>query len=187
MNLDGATARQPRRLNATAWGVVSGVSMVTVMVVGSEHAGTGPLAVIFAYTSGGLMMATSAAVMKVAEYFDLIALPYRQSVLGLSDRLREGVFPPKRRGGWRHSLKLWPTQRVFAHYALILDFLTRVAGVEPYQCFISDGLTLWDLHGGPSNLPFFVRTYEVYGVDISDIDPPYVWAIAERIHERWPN
>ena len=187
MNLHGATVRQPRRFSATAWGVVSGVSTLAVMLVGGEQLGTGPLAVIFMYGSAGLMAITSGAVMKVAEHFDLIALPYRESVLGLSEKLREGVFPPTRRGGWRHSLKFWPTQRVFAHYALVLDFLTRVAGVEPYQCFISDGLTLWDLHGGPSNLPFFVRTYQVYGVDISDIDPPYVCAIAERIHERWPN
>jgi len=65
--------------------------------------------------------------------------------------------------------------------------MQRVAGVEPHGCFVSDGLTLWDLHRGPRNEPLFERAHRIYGVDISDIDPPYLWAIARRIHERRPH
>lgn len=120
----------------------------------------------------------------LAERFDFLALPYRNSPLGLSAALREGAWPPHDRGGWRPSLRLWPTQRVFAHYALVVDFIQRVAGAEPHDCFISDGLTLRDLHRGARNEPLFERALQIYGVDISDIDPPYLWAIAQRIHER---
>lgn len=173
-------------LSRTTWAILAGLSMPLTVIVGNQIA-DGPLKVLFATMSWGIITSTGAAALALAERFDLLAPPYREPALGLAARLREGAVPPKRRGGWRPSLRLWPTQRVFAHYALVVDFLKRVAAVEPHRCFISDGLTLWDVHDGPSNEPFFRRAEHVYGVDISDIDPPYLWAIAQRIQERRPH
>ena len=175
---------RPLRINRTAWGVMTGVICWFLVLLRDPN--DGDLLGMFAFWPGFLLWFVTIPALAIAERFDFIALPYRNSPLGLSAALREVPFPPKDRGGRRWTLGLWPTQFVAAHHPLVLDFMRRVGEVDPSRYYVTDGLTLWDLHRGPSNQAFFERTRQIYGVDISDIDPPYLWAIAVRIRAQRP-
>lgn len=55
--------------------------------------------------------------------------------------------------------------------------------LAPSECFVSDESTLWDFHQEESNDRFIAAIRERFGIDITDIDPPTIWVIAQRIDE----
>jgi len=89
------------------------------------------------------------------------------------------------RPGTGHALQLpfAPTEQVEAHYDTIADIVRRVFDMDPGDCFVSDESTLWNFHDGESNEEYHKKIAELYGVDVSDIEPPTLAAIAQRIDE----
>jgi hypothetical protein len=70
------------------------------------------------------------------------------------------------------------------HEALVRDLLQRVLGFNPDECLVTDESSLWDFHNEETNAEYVRKISLLYGVDVSDIDPPTLAAIAERLHER---
>jgi hypothetical protein len=79
------------------------------------------------------------------------------------------------------DLKFAASARVEANADLVADIVRRVIGMEPEDCFVSDESTLWDFHHGEDNTAYQRQISLLYGVDVSDIEPPTLAAIAERI------
>jgi hypothetical protein len=71
---------------------------------------------------------------------------------------------------------------VEANADLVDDILERVLGCVPSDCLVTDESSLWDFHSGESNQEYFGKIAILYGVDVSDINPPTLAAIAARIH-----
>ena len=74
--------------------------------------------------------------------------------------------------------------RINEHHAQVAEFMRRVMYLDPEEYFLSDESTIENIQRGHENGEYFRRTRNAYGVDVSDITPPYLWAIAERIQER---
>jgi Uma2 family endonuclease len=75
------------------------------------------------------------------------------------------------------------TARVREFRQPIATFMARVMFLDAEDHFLCDDTTLDDIRPGLDE--FYVgRTRDVYSVDISDIRPRYLWAIAKRVHER---
>lgn len=91
---------------------------------------------------------------------------------------------PRPGTGRELDLKLATTEKVDLHRELIADILQRVIGVAPGDCFVSDESTLWDFHEREDNAEYQKKIVELYGVDVSDIEPPTLVAIALRIRNR---
>ena len=68
--------------------------------------------------------------------------------------------------------------------AIVRDLLQRVLHINPDECFVTDESSLWDFHTGNDNQDYIRRIALLYEVDVSDLDPPTLVAIARRIHER---
>jgi hypothetical protein len=79
---------------------------------------------------------------------------------------------------------LTPTTRVNERREQIADFMRRIMNLDADRYFLSDETTVSDLHPDADHHDDVTRTFAAYGVDISDIVPPYLWAIAKRIQER---
>jgi hypothetical protein len=75
------------------------------------------------------------------------------------------------------------TERVEADSELVGDLVRRVIGMDPESCFVSDESTLWDFHHGEDNADYHRKIAILYGVDVSNIEPPTLAAIAERIRQ----
>ena len=102
----------------------------------------------------------------------------------LDAHLREQGSLPRPGTGRRLEVTFAAAERVEANYDLVADVVRRVIGMEPENCFVSDESTLWDFHQGEDNAEYFRKILLLYHVDVSDLDPPFLWAIAERIGER---
>ena len=102
----------------------------------------------------------------------------------LEEHLRERGTLPRPGTGRKLELKFATTERVDANYVLVADVVRRVIGMEPEQCFVSDESILWDFHHEEDNGEYIRKIVLLYNVDVSDLDPPFLWAIAERIGER---
>jgi len=89
------------------------------------------------------------------------------------------------RPGTRRKLEITfaATDRVEANRDLVADIVRRVIGMEFENCFVSDESTLWDFHVSEDNVEFVRKILLLYHVDVSDLDPPFLWAIAERIRD----
>jgi hypothetical protein len=72
-----------------------------------------------------------------------------------------------------------PSTRVNAHADLLKDFLRQVFDMG--RAFVSDESSLWDFHSEISNANIFSKIWEVYGVDVSDIESGNLADILERI------
>jgi hypothetical protein len=59
------------------------------------------------------------------------------------------------------------------------DFVQRVLGFE--WAMMTDESSLWDFHSEETNDALIAKIREVYGVDVSDIEPARVCEILERI------
>ena len=120
----------------------------------------------------------AAAVRSVAAFVSALS-PYSESPLGLSERLPTSSMPP---------VHLWTRVRTEQYEAQVGGFLRRVVGVNDEEFYFNDGTTLEDIH--PGCVDAYVQlTRQIYGVEISDIQPRYLWMIAKRIHEgplAWP-
>lgn len=110
------------------------------------------------------------------------------ALLDLQDRLdghlRERGSLPRPGTGRKLEVKFAAAERVEANHDLVADVVRRVIGMEPENCFVSDESTLWDFHHGDNNAEYIRKILLLYNVDVSDLDPPFLWAIAERIDER---
>lgn len=157
-------------LGRSGWTAISlATAMVTWAVVealerpwlGAGHPSAGLAGIL----AGG-------SVLRITNRVGLLSAPYSQSMLGLRDQ----VDPPP--GGPRS------TPSIDAHPEVVTDFLRRVMLLDAAPRVLSDDTMLWNLHGEESNSEFVQRTMFVYGVDISDIQPPYLCEIAERIARR---
>jgi hypothetical protein len=102
----------------------------------------------------------------------------------LDEHLHEHGSLPRPGTGRKLELKFASTERVEANYELVADILQRVIGLEPDKCFVSDASTLWDFHDREDNTAYVDKIILLYNVNVEDVDPPFLWAIAERIKER---
>jgi len=64
------------------------------------------------------------------------------------------------------------TAIVDANAAMVSDILERVLGFRPGECLVTDESSLWDFHDGETNDDYVRRIALLYGVDVSDVDPP---------------
>jgi hypothetical protein len=94
---------------------------------------------------------------------------------------------PRPGTGRKMELKFAASERVEANSDLVADIVRRVIGMEPEDCFVSDESTLWDFHHGEDNAAYHRKIILLYGVDVSDIEPPTLAAIAERIRQQRAN
>jgi hypothetical protein len=94
---------------------------------------------------------------------------------------------PRPGTGRKMDLTFAATDRVAANYDLVADIVRRVIGMEPEDCFVSDESTLWDFHHGQDNAEYHRKIAVLYGVDVSDVEPPTFAAIAERIRQQRAN
>jgi hypothetical protein len=67
---------------------------------------------------------------------------------------------------------------------LVSELVRRVVEMDPSHCFVSDESTLWDFHFDHDNTKYIRKIQELYEVDVSDLNPPNIAAIAERIQQR---
>ena len=65
----------------------------------------------------------------------------------------------------------------------IRQFVQRVMYLDPEELYLTDWSTIENIQRGHENKEYYQRTRDAYGVDISDISPPYLWAIAKRIQD----
>ena len=91
---------------------------------------------------------------------------------------------PRPGTGRKMDVTFAATERVAANYDLVADIVRRVIGMEPEDCFVSDESTLWDFHHGEDNAEYHRKIVVLYGVDVSDLEPPTLAAIAERIRQQ---
>jgi hypothetical protein len=94
--------------------------------------------------------------------------------------LAENPLPRPGRGA-PFKIEMAPSAVVEANAAIVADLLERVLGFAPGTCLVTDQSSLWDFHSGKDNQEYFRKIAILYGVDVSDIDPPTLGAIAERI------
>ena len=86
---------------------------------------------------------------------------------------------PLPRPGINVPIQFASQQRVNAHPELAQDFIHRV--LELPWAFISDQSSLSDFHTEESNDALHAKIREVYGVDVSDIEPGNLNEILDRI------
>jgi len=98
--------------------------------------------------------------------------------------LRERGSLPRPGTGRKLEIKFAATERVDRNHELVAEIVRRVIGMEPANCFVSDESTLWDFHHAGDNDEYIRKILLLYHVDVSELDPPFLWAIAERIGER---
>jgi hypothetical protein len=79
------------------------------------------------------------------------------------------------------KVELADSTLVEANKQLIDDILERVIGFSATDCLVTDESTLWDFQEGDDNREYFRKISLIYGVDVSDIEPPTLAEIAERI------
>jgi hypothetical protein len=91
---------------------------------------------------------------------------------------------PRPGTGRKLALKFASTERIDAHRELVSDFVRHVIEKDPNYCFVSDESTLWDFHDAHDNADYIRKIQQLYDVDVSDLNPPYIAAIAERIQKR---
>ena len=92
---------------------------------------------------------------------------------------------PRPGTGRKLEVNFAATDRIDANQELVADILRQVMGVELEDCcFVSNESTLWDFHHDEDNGECYRRITAIYGVDVSDIEPPSLAAIAERIRQR---
>jgi hypothetical protein len=89
---------------------------------------------------------------------------------------------PLPRPGVRVPIEFASQERVNAHAELADDFIHRVLGLG--SAWISDESSLWNFHFEENNDALVAKTFEVYGVDISDIESARLWEIFERIDRK---
>lgn len=79
-----------------------------------------------------------------------------------------------------------PSDLLDRHRQTAEELVESLFGIPPNDCFLSDDSTLWDFHQESLNDQFAALIRDRYGVDITDLQPPTVWAIAERIDQKRP-
>ena len=89
---------------------------------------------------------------------------------------------PLPRPGIRVPIQFASQERVNVHAELAEDFIHRVLGLE--SAWISDESSLSNFHFEETNDALVARTFDVYGVDITDIESARLWEIFERIAQR---
>ncbi len=80
------------------------------------------------------------------------------------------------------KVEMAPSGVVEANAEIVDDILERVIGCAPGDCLVTDESSLRDFHSGEDNQEHFRKIAILYGVDVSDVNPPTLAAIAERIH-----
>ena len=88
------------------------------------------------------------------------------------------------RPGTGLPLEFAPTERVQNHHDIADDFFRRVLELNYQECFISDQSALWDFHGEESNEHLHRKIWDMYRVDVSDIDSGNLVKIFERIENK---
>lgn len=150
---------------------IGGVAMITVGAFEERFFGRGSSRARIA-----VAMLAASAVFWLADRFGLMSAPYSANTLGLREAAPEDTGDIPR-------LALESTTHVVEYREQVADFLRRVMNLDPDQYFVSDESTIGDLHQDGDDRQYVRRTSEIYGVDISDIDPPRLWRVAERIHK----
>lgn len=88
---------------------------------------------------------------------------------------------PLPRPGTRVPIGFVSQERVNAHPELMQDFIERVLGLD--WAFISDESNLWDFHEQETNEALVERIWDVYGVNVGDIESARLREIFDRIAE----
>jgi hypothetical protein len=107
--------------------------------------------------------------------------------LKLEEHLRQHDSLPRPGTGRPPDVEPATSRQVNAHDEIVADLLQRVFAIDPATCVITDRCTLDDLHYQGDSSRYVREILQLYEVDVSDLDPPYLVAIAERIRERRTN
>jgi hypothetical protein len=83
------------------------------------------------------------------------------------------------RPGVNAPIEFATQELVSANRELSEDFTRRVLNLD--WAWISDESSLWDFHTDETNEQILGKIFEVYGVDVSDIDSARVSEILNRI------
>jgi len=77
-----------------------------------------------------------------------------------------------------------PDNEIEDHYDIVEDLMLRVLGFEPGNYLLTNDSSLWDFNDEEeaSNEVYYRKIMLLYGIDVSDIEPPTIASIARRIH-----
>jgi hypothetical protein len=89
--------------------------------------------------------------------------------------------PPLRPGKVR-PVESASQEKIGINQELSEDFIRRVLDLD--WAWISDESSLWDFHTDETNDQLFARIFEVYGVDVSDIESAKLYEILDRIQAK---
>jgi hypothetical protein len=123
--------------------------------------------------AGVRIVAAAGGVLWLADYVRLLAAPYRTATLALRED------PPPLPHQWLPPLP--SASKVDQHLETIEDFMQRVMGLDARAYELEDDTTIWDFAPVTSSGRWDDRARLFYGIELSKIEPAYLWAIAERI------
>lgn len=106
---------------------------------------------------------------------------FKQLENHLDEHRRQHGILPRPGTGRKLVVEFAAAGRIDANADLVADLMQRVLGMDPGSYFVSDESTLWDFHSEADNMAYAKKILILYRVDISDMNPPFLWAIAERI------
>jgi hypothetical protein len=89
---------------------------------------------------------------------------------------------PLLRPGKVKSIEFAPHEKIGVNQELSEDFIRRVLDLD--WAWISDESSLWDFHTNETNDVLFARIFEVYRVDVSDIESARLHEILDRIQAK---
>jgi len=72
-------------------------------------------------------------------------------------------------------------EKVTMNETLSEDFIRKVLDLD--WAWISDESSLWDFHMEQDNQALYAKIWEIYGVDVSDIQSARLWEILDRIEK----
>jgi hypothetical protein len=85
------------------------------------------------------------------------------------------------RPGIKVPIEFAPSTKIDCFDHIAINFFKEILDLDYYNCFISDGSSLWDFEDSDSIEPFYEKIKIIYGIDVSDIDDGNLVEIFKRI------
>ncbi len=90
----------------------------------------------------------------------------------------EKKFP---RPGTKVPIEFVTTENIYKYEEIASDFLSKILDIDYYETFISDESSLWDFHFEENDDELVKKIFEIYKVDISDIENRNLVKIFDKI------
>jgi hypothetical protein len=112
-------------------------------------------------------------------YGDTKAEAYNRLVENFNNRKESGLKIA--RPGTGLPIEFASTANIDNYEEVAAQFLRQILSMDYKNCWISDESSLWDFHGEETNDHLHRKIYEIYGINVSDIDDGKLVKIFERI------